>query len=409
MKGSFDVIVVGARCAGSPTAMLLARKGYRVLLVDRATFPSDTVSSHFVHSPGVAALARWGLLEALVRTGCPAIDRYRFDLGVFALDGRPHCEAPAGSAFCPRRTVLDKLLLDAAVEAGAELRERMLVEDLLWEDGRVCGVRWRADGGSGAAERAGIVVGADGPHSLVARKARARSYNERPPLSAQYYSYWSGVPVAGFEGYLRPHRAVGGTPTNDGLTLVAVIWPYAEFQANRGNLESHYLRTIGLVPEFAERVRAGRREERLVGATADGFFRTPFGPGWALVGDAGYHKDPITAQGISDAFRDAELLSDAVDRHLGGGQPFDEAMAAYEAARNAAVQSMYDFTFEMASLAPPPPDMQRLLAAVHGNQAATDDFVSVFAGTVSPATFFAPENVGRILAEAVPRTVQAPH
>jgi 2-polyprenyl-6-methoxyphenol hydroxylase-like FAD-dependent oxidoreductase len=170
--------------------------------------------------------------------------------------------------------------------------------------------------------------------------------------------------------------------------------------ANRRNLEAHYLRTIGLVPEFAERVRAGRREERLVGAAADGFLRTPYGPGWALVGDAGYQKDPITAQGISDAFRDAELLTDAVDRHLGGGRPYDETMRAYEEARNAAVLPMYEFTCEMASLAPPPPDMQRLLQAVHGNQAATDDFLSVFAGTVSPATFFAPKNVERILAGA---------
>jgi flavin-dependent dehydrogenase len=293
--------------------------------------------------------------------------------------------------------VLDKLLVDAAVEAGAELCEHFMVSDLLWEDGRVIGVRGWAEGGTEESERAGMVVGADGIHSLIARRADAPSYNERPPLAAFYYSYWSGVPVAGFEAYVRPGRSIAGFPTHDGLTCISVAWPHAEFEANRRDIEANFLRGLELAPELAERVRAGRRERRFAGATAGGFFRKPFGPGWALVGDAGYHKDPITGQGIGDAFRDAELLSNAVDAHLRGGRPYDEAMGAYEQARNAAVLAMYEFTCEVASLAPPPPDMQRLLEAVHGNQAATDDFMGVIAGTVSPTSFFAPANVQRIL------------
>jgi flavin-dependent dehydrogenase len=394
---SHDVIVVGARCAGAPLAMLLVRRRYRVLLIDRTSFPSDTISTHLVQSPGVAALWRWGLLKRLIATGCPPIDRYVLDFGPFVLAGRPRCAPGGESAFCPRRTVLDKLLVDAAVEAGAELREHFVVSDLLWEDGRVTGVRGWAEGGIEVSERAAIVVGADGIHSLVARRAGAPSYNERPPLTAFYYSYWSGVSVAGFEAYARPGRAIAGFPTHDGLTCISVAWPHAEFEANRRDIEAHFLRAIELAPEFAERVRAGRRERRFAGATAGGFFRRPFGPGWALVGDAGYHKDPITGQGISDAFRDAQLLSNAVDAHLRRGRPYEEAMGAYEQARNVAVLAMYDFTCELASLAPPPPEMQRLLEAVHGNQAATDDFMSVVAGTISPTTFFAPANLERIM------------
>ena len=122
MSKSYDAIVVGARVAGSPTAMLLARKGYKILLVDRATFPSDTVSSHIIHPPGVAALARWGLLDRLTKTGCPPIGTYMFDFGPVTVSGAPGTkESPV--AYCPRRTVLDKLLLDAAAEAGAEVRE----------------------------------------------------------------------------------------------------------------------------------------------------------------------------------------------------------------------------------------------------------------------------------------------
>lgn len=127
MTNPYDAIVVGARCAGSPTAMLLARKGYRVLVVDRATFPSDTISTHVVHPLGVAALASWGLLDRLAATGCPPIHTYAFDFGPFTLSGAPGtAEAPV--AYCPRRTVLDKLLVDAAVAAGAEVREGFTVE-----------------------------------------------------------------------------------------------------------------------------------------------------------------------------------------------------------------------------------------------------------------------------------------
>ena len=181
MSKGYDVIVVGARCAGSPTAMLLARKGYRVLAVDRATFPSDTVSTHLVHPPGVAALDRWGLLDRLVVTGCPPIDTYATDFGPFTITGAPG-EGDAPVAYAPRRTVLDKILVDAAAEAGVEIRESFTVEGLVFEDGRAVGIRGHAKGGRTVTERARVVVGADGRYSLVADAVGAKEYNEKPKL-----------------------------------------------------------------------------------------------------------------------------------------------------------------------------------------------------------------------------------
>jgi flavin-dependent dehydrogenase len=162
---SYDAIVVGARCAGSPTAMLLARMGYRVLLLDKASFPSDTMSTHVVHPPGVAALRRWGLLDRLEATGCPPVRTYSFDFGPLTISGSPRPIDGIAHGYCPRRTVLDQLLVDAAVEAGAELRERFSVDEILAADGVVTGIRGHARGGTAVTERAQVVIGADGKHS----------------------------------------------------------------------------------------------------------------------------------------------------------------------------------------------------------------------------------------------------
>ena len=325
----FDVIVVGARCAGSPTAMLLARKGYKVLLVDRATFPSDTISTHLIHPPGVASLRKWGLLNRLVATGCPAIDVYAFDMGPFVISGSPGAEDNPVS-YGPRRTVLDKLLVDAAAEAGVNVRTSFTVDEILLDDGRVAGIRGHSKGGQPVAERARVVVGADGFHSLVAKAVGAEQYNEKRQLEAGYYSYWSGLPMNNrFEAYDRGDRMWAAWPTNDDLTLVIVSWPYAEFEANKSDVEGHYLKAFDKAPKFQQRMQAARREERFVGMAVPNFFRKPFGPGWALVGDAGYNKDFITAQGISDAFRDAELCVNALDASFAGARPYDAAMQEY--------------------------------------------------------------------------------
>ena len=397
-QNEYDVIVVGARCAGSPTAMLLARRGYRVLVVDRATFPSDTVSTHLIHPPGIEALQRWGLLDRLTASGCPPIDSYSFDFGPITLSGAPGTDQ-APVAYAPRRTVLDKLLVDAAAESGSEIREGFTVDNVLVSDGRVAGIRGRGRDGRTVTERARVVVGADGRHSTVARAVVPAHYHEKPPLLSAYYSYWSGLPMNGrFETYVRPDRGFAAWPTNDDMTLVVGGWPFSEFEANRKDIEGNFLRMLDLAPSFADRVRGATREARFVGAAVPNYFRTPYGPGWTLVGDAGYNKDFITAQGIQDAFRDAELCVKALDEALSGARSFESAMEEYASTRDAHILPMYEFTTQVATLEPPPREFQELVGAMHDNQEAMDGFMRVNAGVTSPAEFFSPDNVARILA-----------
>jgi 2-polyprenyl-6-methoxyphenol hydroxylase-like FAD-dependent oxidoreductase len=402
----FDAIVVGARCAGSPTAMLLARKGYKVLVVDRATFPSDTLSTHVIHPHGIAALARWGVLDRLVASGCPPIHTYAFDFGPFVITGAPGtAESPV--AYCPRRTVLDKLLVDAAVAAGAELREGFIVEDVIVSDARVAGIRGHTKDGPSITATAPIVIGADGRYSLVAKAVAPEVYNDRSVLQAGYYAYWSGLPMAGcFEIHIGNGVGFGAADTNDGLTMVVGGWPYAEFEMRKHDHEANYMKLFEHAPAFRERVRGARRESKIFGGATPNFFRKPFGPGWALVGDAGYIKDPVTAQGIVDAFRDAELVTAAIDAWRSGARSYDAAMAEYQSTRDTQSLPMFDFTCQLAAFEPPPPELQQLLGNVHGNQDAMDQFCRVNAGITSPVEFFAPENAGRIFAAAQAR--QAP-
>jgi 2-polyprenyl-6-methoxyphenol hydroxylase-like FAD-dependent oxidoreductase len=380
--------------------MLLAREGYRVLVVDRARFPADTISTHLVHPPGVAALKRWGLLDRMIATGCPAIATYLYDFGPVTISGAPGtAEAPV--AYAPRRTVLDKLLVDAASEAGAEVREGFTVDGLVSEHGRVTGVRGHGNDGATATEHARVVVGADGHHSLVARSVGSQQYRETPALQVSYYTYLSGLPMDGrYEVYLRPDRGFAAWPTNDDLTVVIGGWPRSELAANRKDIEGNLLAALGLVPEFAARFHAGTREARFVGMSLAGFLRRPFGPGWALVGDAGYTKDFITGLGISDAFRDAELCATALGEAFSGARPFEAAMRDYQAERDRSSLPFYEFTAQLATLRPPPPDLQQVLGAVHGNQEAMDEFARVGGAVTSPAEFFSEANVGRILAGA---------
>jgi 2-polyprenyl-6-methoxyphenol hydroxylase-like FAD-dependent oxidoreductase len=387
MAQTYDAIIVGARCAGSPTAIQLARKGYRVLVVDRATFPSDTISTHVVQPLAVAALARWGLLERLTSTGCPPIHTYSYDFGPVKISGAPGTKS-APVAYCPRRTVLDKILVDAAAEAGAEIREGFVVEEVLSENGRVVGIKGRSKGAAQITERAQVVVGADGRYSLVAEAVRCEQYNEKPLLLSAYYTYWSGLPIDGrFDTYIRPHRGFAAAPTHDGLTLTVGGWPHAEFETNKKDVEGHFMKMFDLAPEFADRVRGAKREAPISGAVVANFFRKPYGPGWALVGDAGYNKDPITAQGINDAFRDAERCATALDQTFTGVRPFDEAMQDYQRDRDDHALQMYEFTCQLATLEPPPPEMQHMLGAIQGNQEAMNAFAQMNAGTITPSEF----------------------
>jgi 2-polyprenyl-6-methoxyphenol hydroxylase-like FAD-dependent oxidoreductase len=391
--------------------MLLARRGFKVLLVDKATFPSDTISTHILWPHGAEILRRWGLLQQLAATGVPPICRpMTFDVGPFALRGTIPDANDGMGGFCPRRTVLDALLVNAATESGADVREGFAVDELVVADDTVIGIRGHAKGGTSVEERARIVIGADGVNSFVARAVRAPEYDTRPVAACGYYSYFSGIRQDDIELYPRDRIAFGGAPTNDGLHLLMVNWPARDFTTVRGDVEGHVWRSLEAAPDFLARMREGRREEKWYGtAGVRGYFRKPYGKGWALVGDASYNRDPITAQGISDAFIDAESLVDALSpgllwrrsaRREGGSDTgdCDNRLAAHESARNERVRSMYEFTTHLAALEPPPSDMRALFGALRGNQDATNAFLSAITGAIPLSDFMSSENIARIMA-----------
>jgi 2-polyprenyl-6-methoxyphenol hydroxylase-like FAD-dependent oxidoreductase len=394
----YEVIIVGARCAGSPLAMLLARKGCRVLLVDKALFPSDIISTHAIQPPGVAHLKRWGLLERVLSSNCPPVQNLVFDVGAFALEGSPAHSNDSAMLLCPRRKVLDKILLEAAVSAGVEVRERFCVRDVVREDERITGILGETAKGHVMVERASVVVGADGQRSLIARAVGTFEYGVRPAVSCNYYTYFSGVRAEKIELYNRDRCLIGVIPTNDSLTLVFEAFPNDEFRIHRDRLEQHYFELLAQVPSLFDRIRKGKREARFTG-TIDlpGFFRESFGPGWALAGDAGYHKHPITAQGIGDAFRDADQLANAIYQGLSGRVPLEQALENYARRRDETVMPMYEMTSDLATLQPPSEDAQRLFSAMRGNQEVIDQFLGTIAGTVSIPEFYAPENLRRII------------
>jgi flavin-dependent dehydrogenase len=324
-------------------------------------------------------------------------ERYVFDFGPFVIDGSPHPCDGITTAYAPRRTILDKLLVDAATAAGADVREGFTVDEIVSVDGTVTGIRGHGDEGAPFEASSRVVVGADGWNSIVARAVDAHRYHAKPVLENAFYSYWSGLPFDRF--HIREDRGFAAIPTNDDLTLVLAGCPYREAGAFRRDIDGSYLATLELEPEMAKRIRSARREERIVGGGVPNFFRTPFGPGWALVGDAGYTKDPITAQGITDAFHSAEWCAGALHETLTGTRSYNEAMADYQQQRDAALP-LYEYTTQLATLKPPPPDMQQLMSAIARSREGMDAFVSVTAGTLSPAQFFDRDNITSLLAAA---------
>lgn len=327
---SYDVIVVGARAAGAATAMLLARSGHRVLAVDRMRPGSDTLSTHALMRAGILQLDRWGLLRAVVDAGTPPVRRVTFHYGTdtVPIDVRE-------PLYAPRRTVLDPILADAAVRAGADVRFGVRVGGLLRDDGRVVGVHGTTADGRAFAAEAAVVVGADGRNSLVAREVDAPTTDRGRSSGGAVYAYWEGVEVDGYHWSFVPGSMAGAIPTNDGLTCVFVG---ASTERFRGGLRARDAIPALLAehdPALTARVLRGRQVSPPSGfAGFPGWLRRPYGPGWALVGDAGYFKDPSTAHGLSDALRDAEYLARALDAGLRGEAPFATALAGYERTRN---------------------------------------------------------------------------
>jgi flavin-dependent dehydrogenase len=386
----YDVIVVGARCAGASLALLLARRGLSVLLVDRAHFPSDTMSTHLIHPKGCASLARFGVLDRLAASGCPPIGSYRIDFGHTAVEGSPVALDGVAEAFCPRRIVLDDLLVRAAAEEGAVVREGFSVTDVISENDAIAGVIGHQKGSREVPERAQVLVGADGVSSRISRALGVPSHDEVASLTVLYYAYWSGTSVTKAEFHSPGGVQLSAFPTHDGLACVAIALPVARRLELRRDVHGTLEAELAGAGSLGARVLAGRRETRFFGPAAwPNFFRRSHGPGWALVGDSGYHKDPVTAFGISDALCDAEALADAIEGGLSGRFSLDEGLASYEAERDRLAAPFYDYTLRVSALKAPSEQTLELLSTLDAAQ--TQRFFSMVAGSLPRQEFFHPQ------------------
>lgn len=356
----YDVVVVGARCAGAATAMLLAGAGHDVLMVDKAGLPSDTVSTHGLIRGGVVQLSRWGLLDRVLASGAPPVTQVRFDIEGESKVRRIKRRVGVDLLVAPRRQVLDALLVDAALESGANLRTEVTATGLLRStDGRgVAGIVGRSANGDRVELPARMVVGADGRGSRMAGYFGAETLEQHTSPCAVFYTYVTGLRSDTYEFHIAPDAFAGVFPTHDGAACVWLIRPTPLLEPIRtaGSARgAAFVRELELlVPDLGRRVRAGRITTRLRGtANLPNYRRQAHGPGWALVGDAGYHRDPITGHGITDAFRDAELLATAIGHSLDDPTAERAAMTSYQRMRDVMAREIFELTRALTAFPPP--------------------------------------------------------
>ena len=397
----WDVVIVGARCAGAATALGLVRQGHRVLILDRASFPSDTLSTHFLWPRGASYLNRLGLLAPVLAETPSGVELEFQRDGIAFVCRTPLADvqkrlrevhgSDAGAVetyVSVRRTVLDRIVLDAARAAGAEFRAGVTVDELLTEDGRVAGVAGTGPHGERVRERARFVVGADGRASKVGALVGAAVTAENDDATFAYWSYFSGMPLTCGLMQKRGRLASVVVPTNFGANMTLVFGPKAWWDAFKKDRDANFLRVIDFVdPAVGARMRDAKREEKFYGiADQRAFKRTSSGPGWLLVGDAACIKDQCTAIGMTHAFRDAELAVTAVTRALSGD---DAGAVEYAAAREADLAGYYEFVGRMAGMAlATPQDLQFMrglerdrvhadaFAAMYGDALRVDDFIA---------------------------------
>jgi 2-polyprenyl-6-methoxyphenol hydroxylase-like FAD-dependent oxidoreductase len=344
---SHDVIVVGARAAGAATAMLLARGGLRVLLLERGVVGSDTLSTHALMRGGVLQLSRWGLLDDVVASGTPSIRRttFRYAGERIVINIKPLYGVDA--LYAPRRTVLDPLLVRASVDAGAELHDRTAVTDLVMHHGRVLGIQATTADGRAVEIRAPLVIGADGIHSTVARLAGAPVTRVGRHATAVTYGYWADLDTDGYEWVFRAGACSGVIPTNDGKACVFAGAPPSRIGTGGVAVISDIVAEGA--PDLAERLhKASPPRGTRTWPGHHGLLRRPYGPGWALVGDAGYYKDPLSAHGLTDALRDAELLAHAIVAGFGDDASMADGLAQYEATRDRLSIPLFDVVDRIA-------------------------------------------------------------
>lgn len=387
MSESFDVIVVGARCAGAPLATMLARDGLRVCLLDKDRFPSDTLSTHGIQPAGVQVLERIGVLDSLLELA-PPIHRLRMVFGEVSTPAADVVAITGGPGLSVRRIGLDRILVDAAADAGAEVRVQTAVTGMVAEGGRVTGVTTT----SGDLQ-APLVVGADGTRSAVAQMVGAREYNQTPNGRVFMWAYYEADPTGGemWIGKIGDHTYLG-LPTDGGLTLVGVCPSIDRRDQVRADREAVFEAGLRAWPELHAGVAGARREGSLrTMANLQGFFRPSAGPGWALVGDAGHFKDPTPGQGIADALRQAEKLAAAIPRALGGGHGgADRVLRDWWRWRDEDAWEMYWLAHDMGAPGPTPPLRREAERQIAADAHLTTAMVRVLNHELPPSKLFTP-------------------
>lgn len=384
---TYDVIVVGARCAGSPLAIQLARAGLEVCVVDRASFPSETLSTHGIQPTGVNVLKQLGVFDSLAKLA-PPLERATivFDDDEIDVDGLAE---RAGAPFlCIRRETLDAILVDAAREAGAEVRTEITITGLLREGGRVAGVS------SGDGEiRGRLVVGADGVRSTVANLVGAEKYHRTQSRLIFVWAYFAGVDRSDPRVWLgkKGGRGYIACPTDNGLFMAAVAPSAAAEGALRTDRDGAYRRALAGWPALNRQIDGAHREGSIrVMWRWEGFFRRSAGPGWALVGDAGHFKDPSPGQGISDALRQSVVLAEAIERALGGDEDPDAVLHDWWRWRDADAWEMYWFAHDVGAPGETPPIMGEIQRRITREPKLVDGMIGILNHDVPPSEVFTP-------------------
>lgn len=347
---SYDVIIIGSRVAGSILGSILGERGHRVLALDRATFPSDTLSTHFFRAPALRAFDQIGALDEVLTTAPKLTVNFNVIDGIVFPEP---VDRPEDYPFfmCVRRVTLDDILVRRAKQF-VELHEGAIATALLEEDGRVVGVRWRgADSDEEA--RASVVVGADGLYSFVAKQVKPQTEHEEPVHRIMYYAYFRGVPAnegPAAEFHYQGNNLAYCVPCNDNLTLLAVSVPIERFAEFKRDPEGNLMGELEAMPEIRARLANSQRDGPVLGSgNIPGYLRVPYGNGWALVGDAGMVMDPWSGQGIDQASTHAVMLAQHLSEVLSKNKDWESAMQAYHVERNEFSQKMFRRTCKFGS------------------------------------------------------------
>ena len=418
---SFDVVVIGSGVAGAPTAMLLARSGHKVLLIDRHEFPRDALSTHFIWPRGVSYLNRWGLAQPILEKS-PHFTRLEMSVEGIRLHGsvplnhlesrfrRLHGDSHGVTmTYCgPRRYYLDKFLMDEAQKAGAEVRDGTSFTEPIVEEGVVTGIRMVGRAGNSLSVKSRFVVGADGQHSTFARKIGARTIQVWPLSTFAYFGYFSGIKKDELAFFRKGRLGMAIFPTSDGTHMVLAYGPNAWWHEFNRNAENNFHKTVAFcAADVGELVRAGKIEEPFKACgTMPAFHRESWGPGWVLIGDAGSFKDQATAMGITHAFRDAELVSHFVHRALAGEITMESAMAEYSSVRAADYMDYFNLVCQVAEMNVYTPPELEFFYSIHKDQTRADEIISQFGDTLPLSQAQAPPAVDGGAAEFI-RSFQA--